>query len=167
MRSRQSVFYSTNIEGHRFDGILSADGPYIVCPDGSGVALGVCCLPFFKLEDVTRIFLPKPGWWLVKYDREGRYNLASLSEDGIKTLSCEFGIVVVESDATDPSNQVRAEYFFTSPAWHGLRLWISKHPLKALKWAVHDPYLPGWHHKALLENDSAEWTSLRAPGPLI
>jgi hypothetical protein len=69
----------------------------------------------------------------------------------IQKLSDEFGLVLLVDGQDDPTDCIRRNYFFTSPAWDGLRQWVSKHPRIAKALAGYDRYLPGWYGRATIE----------------
>ncbi len=60
----------------------------------------------------------------MKYHVEERIFLPDFNPAAIRELSDEFGLVILADDAVDPSDRVRQHYFFTSPAWDGLRQWV-------------------------------------------
>src|SRR5271165_1017635 len=61
------------------------------------------------------------------------------------------GKLGLDEPGFDPFDDVRREYFFTSPAWDALRLWVIRHPRLAKARAACDPYLPGWYDRAIVE----------------
>jgi hypothetical protein len=63
-----------------------------------------------------------------------------------RTLSSEFGIIYLEKDY---STTVRQEYFYTSPAWDGLRKWVCSYPRMANQ--ASDDDLIGWRHRMAIE----------------
>ncbi len=59
---RNRMFHQASIAGLTFDGIISADGPYVSCRASGGVALGVSGLRQFQpLGDTARHAMPF-GW---------------------------------------------------------------------------------------------------------
>jgi hypothetical protein len=149
-----------------FEGIISADGPHISSSTASGVALGVSALRDFQPEALGSRHAPPSGWWVVKYDSEARIFLPDFDRDAIRELSDEFGLVILADGSVDPSDRVRQNYFFTSPAWEGLRQWVVEHPRLARRYAPCDPYLPRWYERAIIEAGafSASSPPLRSPG---
>jgi hypothetical protein len=131
-----------------------------------GVALGVSGLRQFQPKALGSRRPPPSGWWVVKYYVEARIFLPDFDRDAIHELSDEFGLVVLADDAVDPSDRVRQNYFFTSPAWEGLRQWVTEHPRLARTYAPYDPYLPLWCQRAIIEAAalSASPPSLLSPG---
>lgn len=63
-----------------------------------------------------------------------------------RKLTSEFGIIFLDSDY---SIKTRQEYFYTSPAWDGLRTWVCSHPRLASQ--ANDDYLIGWRHRMAIE----------------
>jgi hypothetical protein len=61
------------------------------------------------------------------------------------------GLPVLEERGFDPFNDVRREYFFTSPAWDALRHWVTSHLRLAKAHAACDPYLRRWYDWAIVE----------------
>jgi hypothetical protein len=152
------VFHQARIAGITFEGISSADGPYISSSTASGVALGVSALRDFQPEALGSRHAPPSGWWVVKYHVEERIFLPHFDRDAIRELSDEFGLMILADGSVDPSDRVRQHYFFTSPAWEGLRQWATEHaregvehPRLARRCASYDPYLPRWYERAIIE----------------
>jgi hypothetical protein len=83
---------------------------------------------------------------MVKNGKELRMDLHWLTDADAEKLSSEFGIIYLEKDY---STTVRQEYFYTSPAWDGLRKWVCSHPRMANKAA--DDYHIGWRHRMAIE----------------
>ena len=154
---RNRVFHQATIAGLTFDGIISADGPYISCQAGGGVALGVSGLRQFKPDMLSFRHEARFGWWVVKYTDEARIDLPGFDQAAVRRLSDEFGLVVLTERDLAPAHRVRQDYFFTSPAWDSVRRWVAQHPRIATAQANCDPYLPGWHNRAM-----AEATALQA-----
>jgi hypothetical protein len=148
---RNRVFHQARIAGITFEGIISADGPYIASSTTGGVALGVSALRDFQPEALGPRHAPPSGWWVVKYYIEERIFLPHFDRDAIRELSDEFGLVILADGSVDPSDRVRQHYFFTSPAWEGLRQWAVEHPRLARRYASYDPYLPRWYERAIIE----------------
>jgi len=148
---RNRIFHQVSIGGMTFEGVISGDGPYLSCQMSGGVALGPAGLRYFQpATPGTRRGLPL-GWWVVKYDHEERVFLPAFGLAAVRTLSNEFGLPVLDEPGFDPFDDVRREYFFTSPAWDALRLWVIRHPRLAKARAACDPYLPGWYDRAIVE----------------
>jgi hypothetical protein len=163
---RNRVFHQAKIAGMIFEGIISADGPSIASSTAGGVALGVSALRDFQPEALGSRHAPPSGWWVVKYYAEERIFLPDFDRDAIRQLSNEFGLVVLTDGTVEPSDRLRQYYWFTSPAWEGLRRWIVKHPRLAWRYAPYDPYLPRWYERAIIEARAlSAWPqSLRRPG---
>jgi hypothetical protein len=109
--------------------------------------------------------VPPLGWWVVKYYEEERIFLPGFSLAAVRNLSNEFGLPVLEEPSFDPSDAVRREYFFTSPAWDALRLWVTRHPRLARSRAACDPYPPGWYNRAIVEAGALALIAVRFPHP--
>jgi hypothetical protein len=133
-----------------FEGIVSGDGPYLSCSLNGGVALGVSGIRHFQPTDLpSRLNQPEPRWWVVKYHDEARILLRGFDRRAVDRLSDEFGLVLLIDGESPPSDRVRQDYFFTSPAWDALCRWVVKHPRLAKARAGDDPYLPKWYGRAL------------------
>lgn len=144
------VFHVANVGGLLFEGAVSGDGPYISCEQvRGGVALGVCGLRKFRPTDLCGRELAS-GWWVVKYSDEACIDLHRFSDDQAKALSDEFGIVVLNGRPW-PNERVRQEYFFTSPAFEGLRAWVRRHPRIAGTAAAAQSYLFHWYERSRIE----------------
>ena len=148
---RNRVFHQAAIAGLTFDGIISADGSCISCRTGSGVALGVSGLRQFEPDVPSFRRQPPCGWWVVKYTDEARIGLPGFGQAAIQRLSDEFGLVILTERDLAPAGCIRQQYFFTSPAWDALGQWVAQHPCIAGTHVSCDPYLPGWHGRALAE----------------
>ena len=148
---RNRVFHQAMIAGLTFDGIISADGPYVSCQEGGGVALGVSGLRQFKPDMAHSCHEPRFGWWVVKYLDEARIGLPGFDQAAIRRLSDEFGLVILTERNLAPADRIRQDYFFTSPAWDAVRHWVAQHPRLAKAQADCDLYLPGWLGRALAE----------------
>lgn len=137
------TFHQATIGGLCFEGIISADGPYILCanPNG-GVALGFCCaLRKFRPEDPFE--RNQEGWWLVKYGDQAHAFLPGFSDEDAHALAKEFGIVL-----WGQSSSSRESAFFASPSFQSLRIWVKRWPGLAKRFAHYEAYLPGWHEMA-------------------
>ena len=160
---RNRVFHQVAIGGLTFDGIISADGPYVLCHTGGGVALGVSGLRQFQPETVpNRRHEPQFGWWVVKYRDEARIALPGFDLANVRRLSDEFGLVILTEHNPLSCDRARRDYFFTSPAWDALRRWVTKHPRLAKAQADCDSYLPRWYERAVTE---ARTLSMTNPQP--
>ena len=148
---RNRTFHQVSIASMTFEGVISGDGPYLLCQMNGGVALGPAGLRYFQPTTPGTRCIPPLGWWVVKYHNEERIFLPDFNRAAIHTLSNEFGLPVLEEPGFDPSDDVRREYFFTSPAWDALRLWVTRHPRLARSRSACDPYLPGWYDRAIIE----------------
>lgn len=148
-----------------FEGVISGDGPYLSCQMSGGVALGPAGLRYFQPKAPGTRRVPPLGWWVVKYHQEERIFLPGFSLASVRSLSNEFGLPVLEEPGFDPPNDVRREYFFTSPAWDALRLWVTRHPRLARSGAAYDPYLPGWYDRAIVEAGALAVIAARSPHP--
>lgn len=148
---RNRVFHQATIAGLMFDGIISADGPYVSSRTGGGVALGVSGLRQFEPDMPLSRHQPPCAWWVVKYTNEARIGLPGFGQAAIQHLSDEFGLVILTERDLAPAGRIRQEYFFTSPAWDAVRQWVARHPRIARAHASYDPYLPGWHGRAVAE----------------
>ena len=142
---KNRIFHSIEIGGYKLDGRMASDGPYLACEKlRRGVALGVCALRKFEPTDIMGRTLPS-GWWVVKYSTEACIDLHHFSDVQARVVSDEFGIVIL--DGYPPSEHVRQEYFFTSPAADGLRDWVKKHPNIAKSEATNQRYLFNWYER--------------------
>lgn len=159
----QPGFHQAKIGDMMFEGIMTWSGPALSCQMSGGVALGVSGLRQFQPEAIGSRRPPPAGWWVVKYHFEERVFLPDFNRDSIRELSNEFGLVVLADDTVDPSHRIRQHYFFTSPAWEGLRQWVIDHPRLARTYAPYDPYLPLWYQRAIVEADALS----ASPAPLL
>jgi hypothetical protein len=162
---RNRIFHQVRIAGITFEGVISGDGPYLSCQMGGGVVLGPAGLRYFQPATPETQRAPPLGWWVVKYHVEERILLPSFDRAAIHELSNEFGLPVLEKAGFDPSDDVRREYFFTSPAWDALRHWVTRHPRLARVRAVRDRYLPGWYDRAIAEARALALIAARSPYP--
>jgi len=135
---RNRIFHQAMIAGITFEGMISADGPHIRASTTGGVALGVSALRHFQPEAVGPRRSPPAGWWVVKYHHEERIFLPDFGRAAIHELSDEFGLVLLVDGQTYPNDRIRRNYFFTSPAWDGLRHWVIMHPRTAKAMAGYD-----------------------------
>jgi hypothetical protein len=149
MRSR--IFHRARIAGMMFEGIITASGPALSCRSSGSVALGVCGLRRFQPESPGSRRPPPTGWRVVKYQVEERIFLPDFDRAAILSLSDDFGLVILADDSVDPSDRIRRHYFFTSPAWDGLRQWVRGHPRLARTYAPCGSYLPRWTERAIIE----------------
>jgi hypothetical protein len=165
---RNRIFHQARIGGITFEGIISADGPHIIASTGGGVALGVSALRYFQPEAVGSGRHQPAGWWVVKYSHEERIFLPDFDRAAIHELSDEFGLVLLVDDQTDPTDHIRQHYFFTSPAWDGLRQWVIRHPRIARARAGGECYLPDWYRRAKIEAAALppDFASSRIAGPM-
>jgi len=148
---RNRIFHQVRIAGITFEGLISADGPYISASTAGGVALVVSALRYFQPETVGSRRPQLAGWWVVKYHSEERIFLPDFDPAGIRELSEQFGLVLLVDGQATPTDRIRQHYFVTSPAWDGLRQWVIKHPRIAKAEAACDSYLPGWYRRAMIE----------------
>ena len=91
------VFYVTVIGGRQFEGVLSADGPYISCGNEE-VALGTCTSIDQLASDIEsrvhgRLVSPN-SWWVTKYHTQPRISLDGMNDPERRQLAEEFGIRV-------------------------------------------------------------------------
>ncbi len=140
----KSTFYTTVIGGRQFEGVLSADGPYISCGI-DGVALGRCTtIELLRPEfdgGVGRHRVLSHSWWIAKYRTQPRVSLDAMSDEERQQLAVEFGIRVSDTKSI-------AERFWDSPAFRSLAAWAQKNPRAAARYRSYDAYLPGWHEAA-------------------
>jgi len=147
---QKNAFYQAVVGGIRFDGVLSADGPYIEAhsvvmnrPAG-GVALVVSGLRRFLPSEFGRG--PGPwGWYIVKYRSEARVLLDGFTAEHVQRMRAEFGLLTTDEQ---DSHGGAAQAFYESHAWDSLVLWVGKHPRMAQRMSRFDAYLPGWHDRA-------------------
>ena len=146
----KDVFHQAVVGGIRFDGVLSADGPYVTASSvagdrpAGGVALVVSGLRRFL---PSRFGLgPGPwGWYIVKYQSEARVLLDGFSEEHVDRMRVEFGLLPVDEQRRHGGP---ARTFHESRAWAGLVQWVGKHPQIAKRMSRYDAYLPGWYDRA-------------------
>jgi hypothetical protein len=83
------VFYVTVIGGRQFEGVLSADGPYISCGN-EGVALGTCSSIDQLGADIESGVHSRPvrphSWWVSKYHTQPRISLDGMTDPGAASL---------------------------------------------------------------------------------
>ena len=146
----KDAFHQAVVGGLRFDGVLSADGPYITAQSvignrpAGGVALVVSGL---------RRFLPSQfgmrpgtwGWYIVKYQSEARVLLDGFTGEHLDRMRAEFGLLPFD-EQRQHGGPARA--FYESRAWAGLVQWVGKHPQIAKRMSRYDAYLPGWYDRA-------------------
>ncbi len=161
---RNRVFHQARIADMIFEGVMTGSGPALSCQMNGSVALGVSGLRQFQPTAIGSRRPPPSGWWVVKYDVEERIFLPSFDQAAIRKLSDEFGLVVLADGKSDPTERIRQHYFFTSPAWEGVRQWVTQHPRLAKTHASYDPYLPRWYERAILEARAlSAWSQPRRP----
>ncbi|QIZ76680.1 hypothetical protein [Ferrimonas lipolytica] len=110
-------FYYLDLDGIRFEGMISQDGPHIKRCGGGGMPIGEAELHYGDPID--------PNWRLV--GRHQALALAELNEQQLLELAAHFGLPL----RTAPTESVSGGGFFTSPAFEGLRDWVKHHPTKA------------------------------------
>jgi hypothetical protein len=142
------TFHRTVIAGRQFEGLLSADGPYI-SGGLEGVALGSCTtIELLSPElDSGRHRVSSPSWWLAKYHTQARVSLVAMSDHERHLLAREFGIRVRDTECV-------AEPFWGSPAFRSLAEWVQKNPRSAARFRRYDAYLPGWYEAACAWDDA-------------
>ena len=145
---RKRIFHKATIGGECFYGVLREEGPYLVWGNGANLPIGVAGLRYFVKPPEPETFRKRlqPGWWVVKNNNELRMDLHEFTDADARMLSSEFGIIFLDSDY---SIKTRQEYFYTSPAWDGLRTWVCSHPRLASQ--ATDDYLIGWRHRMAIE----------------
>lgn len=146
MDIRRRIFHKATIGGQCFNGVLLNEGPYLFWGNGANVPIGVAGLRYYVEPPEIGHKPLSPGWWMVKYGKELRMDLHGFTDSDAEKLSSEFGIIYLEKDY---STTVRQEYFYTSPAWDGLRKWVCSHPRMANK--ASDDYLIGWRRRMTIE----------------
>jgi len=161
---RNRIFHQRTIAGMTFEGLISADGPYLSGPTQGGVALGPAGLRYFQPASHSARHTPSLGWWVVKYYGEERIFLPGFDRTAVRDLSSEFGVPVLGEHAPEYSARVRHEYFFTSPAWDALRQWVTRHPRIAKANAACDSYLPRWYDRAMIEANAVSFDDTERPG---
>lgn len=148
---RNRIFHTATINGECFYGLMKPEGLYVVLKrTGGNAPIGEAELRFYGelTDDFWFTRRDKPGWWMVKYRNEPRIDLHQFSIADIKRLSSEFGILIFD-DACFRDYRVMQEYFYTSPAWDGLRKWVCSHP--RLADTIGDSYCSGWRHRMAKE----------------
>ena len=122
-------FHLVEIGGMVFEGILSADGPYI-SSGGDGVALGCA---------TSVVFDPEDGIWKVaKYSDEYRIDLRGFEEADVRRLASEFGMAMGHRMGNRPN-------FSDTPAGRGLAAMAATSPRIVAGYARYDSYMPGWY----------------------
>lgn len=153
----KSTFYTTVIGGRQFEGVLSADGPYISCGI-DGVALGRCTtIELLSPElggGVGRHRVSSHSWWIAKYRTQPRVSLNGMSDEERQQLALEFGIRVSDTKSVE-------ERFWDSPAFRSLAAWVQKNPRAAARYRGYDAYLPGWYEAARARGDACAAASGR------
>jgi hypothetical protein len=134
MDIRRRIFHKATIGGQCFNGVLLNEGPYLFWGNGANVPIGVAGLRYYVEPPEIGHKPLSPGWWMVKYGKELRMDLHWLTDSDAEKLSSEFG---------------RQEYFYTSPAWDGLRKWVCAHPRMANQ--ASDDDLIGWRRRMAIE----------------
>ena len=136
--------------GFRFDGVLSADGPYIEAHSiagnrpADGVALVVSGLRRFLPSRFGRG--PGPwGWYIVKCRSEARVLLDGFTGEHLDLMRAQFGLLPVD-EQHQHGGPARA--FYGSRAWAGLVQWVGAYPRTAKRMSRYDAYLPGWYDRA-------------------
>lgn len=139
------TFHKATIGGLDFEGILSADGPYILRMGvvADGVALGFCC-SLRKFQPDSPYGRNQPdGWWLVKYGDQAHAFLPDFTDEAAEALAKEFGIAIWGKNRED-----REDAFYASPSFQSLRVWVKRWPGLAKRFARYQTYLPGWFENA-------------------
>ena len=142
----RKTFYTCQIGGLNFEGLLSADGPYVatVRPRWGiedGVALGETSLRYLP-ENPRDLHRDRTeGWYIVKYHSERRVWLPGFGQAELDQLGRSFGLLPYGGDVYGP--------FFESAAFAGLVEWVASHPRLAKALADRDDYLPRWHRRAV------------------
>src|ERR1017187_3893720 len=135
MVNRNRIFHKATIGGQCFIGVMHDEGPYLAWGGGADVPIGVAGLRHYLNSPEPRCERLPPGWWIVKNHAELRMNLHFFADTDARKLSDEFGIVFMDKDLSPTARQ---DYFYTSPAWDGMRTWVCTHPRLACK--VGDDY---------------------------
>jgi hypothetical protein len=133
------TFYTTEMGGVLFEGIVSGDGPMIYC-EPHGVNIGLCT-SIEKLSPSLSSFcknVPADSWWVAKYKTQPRIDLSRLDRAGRGELARRFGIPF-KSNVNDSITM-----FWESPAGDALVEWMKKYPRKAKAYEAGWVYLHGW-----------------------
>lgn len=162
--TRGDIFHSVEIEGARFDGLISGGNlyllrkrsptdPWFVLDSSVHLGVGQICK--------TKERHPSEGnalWYVCKYGpMEPCVYINGLSNEGRRALAYEFGIA-----SREDLRQLHAELpllgariaiderlFFLSPAFQGLVKWCQAHPRKSRTMECHRHYLGDWKSAAL------------------
>lgn len=121
---RGNVFHDVTIEGYRFQGVIvGALGPHILAipPFRGHCALGGASISCSHHKDSGN----GTNWYVCKHHTDPHINISMLSDAGRRALACEFGMPV--DDGERGESDLRAEGFFQSPAFEGLKAWVQAH----------------------------------------
>lgn len=139
------IFYRTVIERRRFHAGLSVDGPY-VADEEDDVQIGVSCiveLPTINpistaaTSEVFKRIEPIRPFFVVKYGRQKRIRLTSLSDAGRQEFSQKFGVPFGEYPHGLDDH---GDSFFRSAAFQALVKWVKSHPKAAGRLALIEQY---------------------------
>jgi len=101
---QKDAFHYAVVGGLRLYGVLSAEGPAIgACSlDGEQPAGHVALVVSGLRRFLPRYFGMRPGpwgWYIVKYQSEARIYLDGFTNEHMRRLHCEFGLLPVDNPA--------------------------------------------------------------------
>ena len=125
---RGRTFIDVSIEGRRFKGQVRK-GPQILVGEEE------CLLTTASISFGADFLTPDgpPHWALSKYRTQQRIPLDELSPEGLRSLACEFGLLIHGDDNPAAESLLAYECFMLSRAWAGLRDWAVANPNVARK----------------------------------
>jgi hypothetical protein len=130
-------FHEVLIDGVKFRGVVTLDGPAILGVRYEGVDVGsleihLVPTPYKAGAD--------PTWHVCKYEAsQPRIDLAKLTRAGLLAFSHEFGVPILSPDSSEVEagektlliNTTNRRMFPISPAFANLKKWAAQHPRKA------------------------------------
>jgi len=111
---RGRTFIDVSIEGRRFKGQVRK-GPQILVGEEE------CLLTTASISFGADFLTPDgpPHWALSKYRTQQRIPLDELSPEGLRSLACEFGLLIHGDDNPAAESLLASECFMLSRAWAG------------------------------------------------
>ena len=120
------TFHTAVIGALAFEGVVSADGPYISCQSRDrfsygGVTLVVSGLRRFAPTRSSAAHKPE-GWWVVKYGDQERVFLRGFTEMDVEAMTAEFGLVPTDSrECGGPAPFYRSRAWPSPVGWRSTR----------------------------------------------
>jgi hypothetical protein len=123
---RGRTFIDVTIEGRRFKGRVRK-GPQIMVDEDE------CLLTCASISYGADFLSPNgPTQWAIsKYRTQQRIALDDLTQQGLRALACEFGLLIHGAGYEASEALLAPDCFLHSPAWAGLRNWCLTNPLVA------------------------------------